>query len=75
MAPPEQWRVEQVKFDQLNRWRLYIVRNERWVAISYYPSVEEAMQAVAAGRTGVATWDAVSHDPDEFAKEKWSEAD
>jgi hypothetical protein len=74
-ANDEQWRVQQVKFDQLNRWHLYVVRNERWKALKYFTSADEAMQAVAGGQTGVVSWDSTPHDPSDFVKEKWVEGE
>lgn len=68
----ERWKVDALKFDQLNRWQLYHAVDETWKGLRLFSTAESAMLAVAAGETGVDGWDAASHDPAEFTTEKWS---
>jgi hypothetical protein len=69
---PERWKVEAMKFDQLNRWQLYRAAEESWKRLRVFPTAEEAMRAVGAGDTGADTWDAASHDRSDFTPDKWS---
>lgn len=64
--------VDVLKPDTLNRWQLYHAVDESWNGLRLFPTAEAAMSAVAEGNTGVDTWDAATHNPADFATEKWS---
>jgi hypothetical protein len=68
----ERWKIDPLEFDQLSRWQLFQAVNEAWSLLKVFSTPEAAMAAVAGGNTGVPAWDAGSHDPADFAKEKWS---
>jgi hypothetical protein len=68
----ERWKIDAVAFDPLKRWRLYHALNEAWRGLQLFASAKAAMAAVAEGNTGVDGWDAGSHNPAEFAADKWS---
>ena len=68
----ERWKVGALKFDQLNRWQLYRAVDESWKGLRLFATAEDAMLAVAAGNTGVTTWDTAQRDPADFAAGKWS---
>jgi hypothetical protein len=66
----ETWRVAPMKFDQLSRWRLYRLE-ERWRPLASYATAEDAMAAVATGRTGVLPWDAIERSPAMITADQW----
>ena len=69
---PERWKVDALKFDQLNRWQLYRAVDESWKGLRLFSTPEDAMIAVAKGHTGVHTWDTAARDPGAFTPDKWS---
>ena len=68
----ERWKINALKFDQLNRWQLYLAVGEVWKGLRLFATPEEAMTAVADGNTGVASWDACRHPATDFTPDKWS---
>lgn len=68
----ERWKIDPLKFDQVNRWKLFHAVGEAWKAVRSFESAEAAMAAVAGGSTGVKGWDGTPHDAAEFAPAKWS---
>lgn len=68
----ERWKIDPLKFDQLNRWQLYHAVNEAWRGLRLFETAEAAMTAVAEGKTGVASWDAEPHNVPDFAPNQWS---
>ncbi|MDO8540566.1 MAG: hypothetical protein Q7S40_09045 [Opitutaceae bacterium] len=72
MTAEQRWKIDAVKFDQLNRWQLFVAGDTVWMRVNYFPTAEAAMEAVASGATGVEAWDAERHNRADFEKEKWS---
>lgn len=68
----ERWRIASLKFDQLNRWKLYFAVGDAWRGLRLFPTAEEAMRAVAHGNTGVDAWDASQHAATDFTPDKWA---
>jgi hypothetical protein len=68
----ERWKIDLLKFDQLNRWQLYRAVNESWKGLRLFESAEEAMAAVAGGNTGVELWDLAPHNASDFAPSQWT---
>ncbi|HVU35327.1 MAG TPA: hypothetical protein VHE61_17960 [Opitutaceae bacterium] len=68
----ERWKIEPLKFDQINRWKLFHAVGEAWKGLRGFPTAEAAMAAVAGGKTGVEIWDGTPHDDADFAPAKWS---
>jgi hypothetical protein len=68
----ERWKIDTMKFDQLNRWQLYHAVNEAWQGLRLFATPEAAMSAVGEGHTGVETWDSRCHLATDFTPDKWS---
>lgn len=68
----ERWKIHPLKFDQLNRWKLSLAVEEVWKGLRLFASAEDAMRAVAHGKTGVESWDGCQHAADDFTPDKWS---
>jgi hypothetical protein len=68
----ERWKIDPLKFDELNRWRLYHAVDETWEGLEVFATAEAAMSAVAEGMTGSSTWDTARHQLADFAPDKWS---
>jgi hypothetical protein len=69
----ERWKIDPLKFDQLNRWQLYHAGAESWKGLRLFATAEAAMAAVAGGNTGVEAWDRRPHKAGDFAPAKWTQ--
>jgi hypothetical protein len=57
--------------EPLGGWMLKWLTTISWVPVDRFGTIEEAIDAVARGRTGIHHWDSLSHNPAEFALEMW----
>lgn len=68
----ERWKINALRLDQLNRWKLYLAAGAGWKELRLFATPEEAMIAVAHGTTGVESRDACRHPATDFTPDKWS---